>query len=129
MSESATTSRAIIAEWLRNSAIALVLMISGFAVADLIAAAIGRDVPGSYMFGLMVGLAPFVWFLNRHQKGDLRSWEYVLSAMVFIVADVVCEVLKVDIEIQGALMGVVFFIARAIYLPWIRPRLITSSSA
>jgi thiol:disulfide interchange protein len=123
MNEPTMTPGAIIVEWLRNSTIAIGLILIGFAIASLIASAIGPNVPGSYTLGLVVGLALFAWFLARYQHSDIRWWEYAIGAILLVLVDTFCDRFQFGPKIQGVLIVCSMVIAKSLYVSRIRPRL------
>lgn len=115
MNPTAENPRAIIFERLRNSAIYLVLMSAGGAVAHWIATAIGGDVRRAYLIGIAIGCGPAICFLARNNEIRIRWWEYVGAVTLFIEFDQLSEHLQLGAIMRAILCGGVWLVLISLY--------------
>lgn len=65
------STRRIVAEWLRDSAIGFLLLVGGIAIVDVLRLSFGWKSRLLYSPCMCIGLLPFLWFAKR--KGAIAS--------------------------------------------------------
>lgn len=90
------TRKQIIAEWLRNSAIAFWFVIGGFLLAGALSKLWGAHSSIVYMACLSVGMIPFCWFARQRGALAFSVRDYILISGCVVATAAITEVAKAE---------------------------------